>query len=54
MTMQQELKGGVEDKTPKEKVKSLRIRVVDDTKEGRPAVNIKLPIAVVKFGIKMA
>jgi len=54
MAMQQELKGKVEDQTPKEKVKSLRIRVVDNTKEGRPAVNIKLPIGVVKFGVKMA
>ena len=38
MAMQQELKGKVEDQTPKEKVKSLRIRVVDNTKEGRPAL----------------
>ena len=33
--------------------KHLRIRVVDNAKEGHPAVNVKLPIAVVKWGMKM-
>jgi hypothetical protein len=32
----------------------LRLKVVDYTKEGRPAVNIKVPIGVVKWGLKMA
>ncbi len=32
----------------------LRVRVVDHAKEGRPAVNIKVPIGVVKWGLKMA
>jgi hypothetical protein len=32
----------------------LRVKVVDHTKEGRPAVNIKVPIGVVKWGLKMA
>jgi hypothetical protein len=32
----------------------LRVKVVDHTKEGRPAVNIKVPIGVVKWGMKMA
>lgn len=31
----------------------LRVKVVDHTKEGRPAVNINMPIAVVKWGLKM-
>ncbi len=34
--------------------KYLRVRVVDHTREGRPAVNIKVPIGVVKWGMKMA
>jgi hypothetical protein len=34
--------------------KFLRVKVVDHTKEGRPAVNIKVPIGVVKWGMKMA
>jgi hypothetical protein len=36
------------------KPKSLRIKVVDHAKEGRPAVNINMPISVVKWGMKMA
>ena len=32
----------------------LRVRVVDNSKDDRPAVNIKVPIGVVKFGMKMA
>lgn len=32
----------------------LRVRVVDHEKAGRPAVNIRVPIGVVKFGMKMA
>jgi len=34
--------------------KTLRVRVVDHSKDGRPAVNIRVPIGVVKFGMKMA
>ena len=34
--------------------KSLRVKVVDQTKGGQPAVNIKMPIGIVKFGMKMA
>jgi hypothetical protein len=34
--------------------KYLRVKVVDHDKEGRPAVNIKVPIGVVKWGMKMA
>ena len=37
-----------------EAAKYLRVRVVDHTKEARPAVNIKVPIGVVKWGMKMA
>ncbi len=35
-------------------VKHLRVKVVDHLKEGEPAVNIKMPIGIVKFGMKMA
>jgi hypothetical protein len=30
------------------------VQVVDRTKEDRPAVNVKVPIGVVKWGMKMA
>ncbi len=32
----------------------LRVKVVDHAKEGRPAVNVKVPVGVVKWGMKMA
>jgi hypothetical protein len=34
--------------------KTLRVRVVDNSKQGHPAVNIRVPIGVVEFGMKMA
>lgn len=34
--------------------KSLRVRVVDNAEDGRPAVNVTLPIRLVKWGLKMA
>jgi hypothetical protein len=34
--------------------KFLRVKVVDQTKEGHPVVNVKVPIGVVKWGMKMA
>ena len=39
---------------PEKAAKYLRVKVVDDTKEGRPAVNVKVPIGVVKWGMKIA
>jgi hypothetical protein len=36
------------------KVKYLRVKVVDNSKEGKPTVNIRMPIGLVKFGLKMA
>jgi hypothetical protein len=39
---------------PEKAAKYLRVKVVDHTKEGRPAVNIKVPVGVVKWGMKMA
>ena len=32
----------------------LRVRVVDHTREGSPAVNITVPVGVVRWGMKMA
>lgn len=36
------------------KARYLRVKVVDNAKEGRPSVNVRMPIGVVKFGLKMA
>lgn len=36
------------------KAKYLRVKVIDDTKEGHPVVNVRMPIGLVKFGFKMA
>jgi hypothetical protein len=44
----------VQDHEPGKKAKTLRITVVDHSKDDRPAVNIRVPIRVVKFGMKMA
>lgn len=32
----------------------LRVRVVDMTKDGKPAVNVNVPVSFVKFGLKLA
>jgi hypothetical protein len=39
---------------PAKTARYLRVKVVDDSREGRPAVNIKVPIGVVKWGMQMA
>jgi hypothetical protein len=44
----------VQDQESAKAAKYLRVKVVDHTKEGHPAVNIKVPIGVVKSGLKMA
>ena len=36
------------------KVKYLRVKVIDNSKEDKPTVNIRMPIGLVKFGLKMA
>ena len=53
MSVQEEAESGVQDQEPR-KARSLRIKVVDNAKDGRPAVNIKVPIGVVRWGMKMA
>jgi hypothetical protein len=42
---------GAPDREPEEKARLLRVRVVDD---GHPTVNVKVPIGVAKWGMKMA
>jgi hypothetical protein len=54
MSPEDRTNAAVQDEKPHTKAKSLRITVVDKTKDGRPAVNIRLPIGVVKWGMKMA
>ena len=54
MVTQEEAKSGAEDQKPEKKAKFLRVKVADNIKAGRPAVNINLPIGVVKWGMKMA
>lgn len=44
----------VQERELTEKPKTLRVRVVDKSKDGAPVVNIKMPVRVVKFGLKMA
>ena len=42
---------GAQDREPEKKAKFLLVRVLED---GRPTVNIKVPIGVAKWGMKMA
>jgi hypothetical protein len=42
---------GAQDRAPDKKAKLLRVRVVE---AGHPAVNVKIPIGVAKWGMKMA
>jgi hypothetical protein len=42
---------GAPDREPEKQAKSLRVRVVED---GHPTVNVKVPIGVAKWGMKMA
>jgi hypothetical protein len=45
---------GMPGQEPEKAAKYLRVKVVDHTKAGRPAVNVKVPIGVVKWGMRMA
>jgi hypothetical protein len=42
---------GAQDRQPEKKAKLLRVRVVE---AGHPTVNVKVPIGVAKWGMKMA
>jgi hypothetical protein len=37
-----------------QKPKTLRVRVVDKSRAGEPVVNVRMPIGIVKFAMKMA
>jgi hypothetical protein len=54
MAIQQGSRVEIEDPASVTKPKHLRVRVVDNAKDGSPAVNVNLPIGVVKWGLKMA
>ena len=43
-----------QDPKPAATAKVLRIRVIDHARDDRPAVNIKMPVGVVRWGMKMA
>ena len=42
---------GAQDRGPEEKARFLLVRVIED---GRPTVNIKVPVGVARWGMKMA
>ena len=42
---------GAQDRQPERKAKLLRVRVVE---AGHPTVNVKVPIGVAKWGMRMA
>lgn len=44
----------IQTETPVVKAKYLRIKVVDSIKPDGPAVNVKMPIGLVKWGMKVA
>ena len=44
----------IQTETPAMKAKYLRIKVVDSTNPEGPAVNVKMPIGLVKWGMKVA
>ncbi|HZU71495.1 MAG TPA: hypothetical protein VE990_01870 [Acidimicrobiales bacterium] len=54
MSTQEGADRGAEEREPVRKARYLRIKVVDTAKDGRPAVNIRVPIGVVKWGMKVA
>jgi hypothetical protein len=54
MPIEEEANRGPEGQEPKKKATYLLVKVVDTTRDGRPPVTIRVPIGVVKFGMKMA
>ena len=54
MTTQEEAASSMHAQEPETKARYIRVTVVDHMKEGRPAVNIKVPLGVAKWGLKMA
>jgi hypothetical protein len=54
MTVQQTNRVDIEDQPPVTKAKSLRVKVIDNAKDARPAINVNVPIGMVKWGMRMA
>jgi hypothetical protein len=50
VAVQQEIKKGIEQPGV---ARVLHVRVVDNARDGHPVVNVKLPIGVVKWGMKI-
>jgi len=42
------------DQVPPAKARHLRVKVTDHAREGRPVVNVNMPIGVVRWGMKVA
>jgi hypothetical protein len=38
---------------PIKKATTLRVHVIDHAKEGKPAVNVRMPISLIKWGMKI-
>ena len=54
MSVQETVEGEVQDQKTVNRARILRVKVVDNGKDGHPTVNVRLPIGVVKWGMKMA
>jgi hypothetical protein len=44
----------ITDQAPPARATHLRVKVTDNAREGRPVVNINMPIGVVRWGMKVA
>lgn len=53
MTINRAASSGIDDQAPVKKPTSLRVVVVDNSRQTRP-VNIRVPIGMVRWGMKMA
>jgi hypothetical protein len=54
MTGQAAPNSGAQPQDREKVAKFVRIKVVDNTKNEHPTVNVRMPVGVVKFGMKMA
>lgn len=54
MVTQEAVTGERQEQQPETMARYIHVKVVDHTKEDRPAVNIKVPLGVAKWGLKMA
>lgn len=54
MVTQEAAHSEVQDQRPETTARYIRVKVVDHTKEGRPAAIIKVPLGVARWGLTMA